>query len=419
MTKSRKIGLILAIALVFVLFATSIVPLSLGANTASAVAVTPREEWTNSYSGTYYDNLNTEKVGAEFRSDLANLITTTHTKQLTYADLKEVYKTTDVDPNNKNNVIWFYTGDSVPYTGAMDTGEYPTNREHVWPKMGGQAFPEQTEAGSDAHHVRPLNTGLNNTRSNNHFGEVPQTSGNRVKQSGTYANYGSDSNPDSWCYQATVNGVKLFYPAEGYRGATARILFYLQVRWGDKSNLSFALGNAGTKVMGNVDVLLKWHLEEPPTDEEIRRNEAVYGIQGNRNPFIDHPEYAEMIYCNDGKSYNGVLKEMVEQYGSYIENKNEDNNGGTTTDPTPPDSGSTTTPGNGNTTTPPSNGSTTTPPNNGSSAKPNDTNNDPKPAKDPDWTVIISVSVAAVVLIVVVVVIVVVVKKNKKKKSVE
>ena len=314
MTKSRKVGIILACALVLALLAVSILPL-MGidnTNTASAVTVTPRDEWTNSYTGSYYDNLNVS-TGSAFRSELAGLITRTHTHETSYDELKTVFKTTDADPNKSGNVIWYYTGESVPYTGAMDSGNYPTNREHVWPKMGGAAFPEKSQAGSDAHHLRPLNTGLNNTRSNYHFGEVTQSTGNRVSQSGTNSSYGTND-PDTWCYLSGGN----FYPAKGYRGATARILFYVQTRWGDTSNLSFTLGSGSTKVMSNVDTLLKWHLEEPPTDEEIRRNEAVFKIQGNRNPFIDHPEYAELIYCNDGNSYNNTLKNVVSQCGSYL-----------------------------------------------------------------------------------------------------
>ena len=383
MTQSRKISLALVTLLVLALLAAIIIPLSSVGNTASAASAI--DSWTNTYKGNYYNNLNTNKTGKEFRADLAELITTTHTKQYTYDNLKELYKTTDADPDKQGNVIWFYTGNSVPYTGVMDgndtaTKNYPTNREHVWPKMGGNAFPEKTEAGSDAHHVRPLNTGLNNTRSNNHFGEVPQTEANRIKQSGTFANYGN-SDPDSWCYQATVNGAKLFYPAAGYRGATARIIFYVQTRWGDVSDLSLALGNNTTKIMSNVDVLLKWHLEEPPTEEEIRRNEAVFGLQGNRNPFIDHPEYAEMIYCNDGNAYNSALVDVVNQYGSYIKSNN-GNNGNKGT-------------GSGNTQQTPT--------------KPT------QPTNDKTMTIIIAISVAVVVLVVVAVVIVVIVKKSKKK----
>ncbi|MCH5151612.1 MAG: endonuclease [Clostridiales bacterium] len=329
MTKGRKIGISLAFALIFLFVCMCVFPLytSDNANVASAsvATISAASTWDNPYNGTYYKNLNTNQTGSSFYDDLAALITNTHKTQISYDDLKSKYKITDVDPNVSGNVIWFYTGDSIPYTGAMDSGNYPTNREHVWPKMGGAAFPEKSQAGSDAHHVRPLNTGLNNTRSNNHFGEVPKTTANRVYQSGTYSNYGTDD-LDSWCYQATVSGVKYFYPAAGYRGATARILFYVQTRWGKTSDLSFTLGSGSAKVMSNVDILLKWHLQEPPTEEEIRRNSLVETVQGNRNPFIDHPEFAEMIYCNDGNSYNNSLKNVVAQYGSYLN----DNGGGDT-----------------------------------------------------------------------------------------
>ena len=351
MTKGRKIGISLAFALIFMLVCSCVTPLCSAVDNAyvanAAVGtISVASTWENTYDDSehnnYYGNLNnTDKTGASLYDDLAALITKTHTTKTSYDGLKKVYKTTDADPNVNGNVIWFYTGGSIPYTGDMDSGNYPTNREHVWPKMAGRAFPDTSDAGSDAHHVRPLNTGLNNTRSNNHFGIVPQTTENRVYQSGTYSNYGS-SDLDSWCYQATVNGAKYFYPAAGYRGATARILFYVHTRWSKsntKGTLSFTLGNgfaadANGRVMSNVDILLQWHLQEPPSEEEIRRNNLVEGVQGNRNPFIDHPEFAEMIYCNDGNNYNNTLKNVVSQYGGYL---NGNVGGGGTVTPNPDD----------------------------------------------------------------------------------
>ena len=98
-----------------------------------------------------------------------------------------------------------------------------------------------------------------------------------------------------------------------------QILMYLQVRWGDQYNLKFVDRAGNNKTIGKISDLMKWHLEEPPTEEEIRRNEEVFKIQGNRNPFIDHPEYAEKIFCYDGESYNAKLQSIVEQYGSNYE----------------------------------------------------------------------------------------------------
>ena len=130
MTKSRKVGILLALTLFVALFASNILPLSAisDRNTASAVTVTPRDEWENTYSGTYYNNLNTNQTGTAFRSDLASLITSTHKHQTGYDELKTVYKTSDADPNKKGNIIWFYTGTSAPYDGSLGSSYGYPNR---------------------------------------------------------------------------------------------------------------------------------------------------------------------------------------------------------------------------------------------------------------------------------------------------
>ncbi len=268
----------------------------------------------------YYAELDTSLTGTAFRTELAELITETHTKETTYKELSTVFKKTDADPDNSGNIIWFYTGTSVSFSG-FGSGTGTTNREHVWPKDGGSAFPAESKAGSDAHHLRPTEATLNSTRGAMSFDEVPQTTANIVKENGS-TSYGTA--PDGLCYRSGG----FFYPAEGYRGATARILMYVQVRWGNQYNLSFVLGQGDCKTIGDIETLMKWHLEEPPTEEEIRRNEAVADIQGNRNPFIDHPEYASKIYCHDGKDYNDELQDVVEIYGDYDDNGGNGGNGG-------------------------------------------------------------------------------------------
>ena len=253
--------------------------------------------------GGYYDRLNTNLSGSSFRAELADLITDTHKTQTSYSGLSSIFPDSDADPKKSGNILWFYTGTSVSFNGSFSSG---TNREHVWPKNAGKAFPESSGPGADAHHLRPTNANLNSTRSNNSFDEVPKTNGNIVSEAGStsYANL---------CYQAN----SLFYPGEGYRGATARILMYMETRWGNQYSLTFVDSAGSNKTIGKISTLLKWHLEEPPTQEEIVRNEVVYKIQGNRNPFIDHPEYAAQIYCYDGKSYNTALQNVVKNYGDY------------------------------------------------------------------------------------------------------
>ena len=264
--------------------------------------------WENTYTGSYYDNLNTDLEGSAFRQELAELITDTHTKYTSWDGLANAFKVADADPDNNGNVIWFYTGTSVPFSGfGGSVGD--TNREHVWPKAAGKAFPEKSGPGSDAHHLRPTEQRLNSTRGSKNFDEVAQTSANIVKENGSSSYGNSAYGADALCYSSG----SFFYPAKGYRGATARILFYMQTRWGDHDqyNLEFVDGAGSSKTIGKISTLLKWHLEEPPTEEEIRRNEVVFGLQGNRNPFIDHPEYAAQIYCYDGESYNNALQQVL------------------------------------------------------------------------------------------------------------
>lgn len=248
-------------------------------------------------SADYYASVESLSTnGASFRSSLASLITSTHKSQPTYKNLINVFPDTDANPDNKSQMLWFYTG-TVAKSG--------TNREHVWPKEGGKAFPAESKTGSDAHHLRPTDHDLNSTRQSYSFGEVKQISGNIV------AEYGSKTY-DNLCY--LDKGLGLFYPGVGYRGATARILMYVQTRWGDQYNLQFVLGAGHCKTIGDIETLMKWHLEEPVTAAERLRNDEVQKIQGNRNPFIDHPEYAARIYCYDGKTYNSKLQAVVAQH---------------------------------------------------------------------------------------------------------
>lgn len=267
------------------------------------------------YSGNYYNSIDTSLRGDDFRDKLANLITTTHTNYTSYAGLANAYKTTDAVPNKSGYITWFYTGTEVKFSGFGGSGGQ-TNREHVWPKDGGSAFSATSECGSDAHHLRPTECNLNSTRGSKSFGEVEQSTQNVVNQNKS-ASYG-DGTADSLCYTSG----SFFYPAAGYRGATARILMYVQTRWGNKFNLQFVDGAGHSKTIGDFKTLMKWHLEELPTQEEINRNQAVYEIQGNRNPFIDHPEYAAYIYSEAGSYYANNGTTMANEVNALLANNN-------------------------------------------------------------------------------------------------
>jgi endonuclease I len=253
----------------------------------------------------YYTNISDTELGLNLKSSLKTLITQTHTYETTYSGLSNVFKKSDADPNKSGNIIWFYTGTSVSFS-SFGGNVGATNREHVWPKDAGRAFPETSKAGSDAHHLRPTETQINSIRGNKSFGVVAQTSGNIAKQanSTTYA---------SGDYLSYVNST-YFYPGKGFRGQTARILFYVHVRWGVEYNLRFVLGSGSSKTIGDIETLMRWHLEEPVSESELLRNEEIYKIQGNRNPFIDMPSYACKIYAHDSQAYTSKIATVCANY---------------------------------------------------------------------------------------------------------
>ena len=277
-------------------------------------------QWTNDDFGDYYKSL-FESSSSSLSSNLTSLISSTHKTLTTYDGLLSVFNKADVDPNNSNNILWFYTGTSVSKPSNFSGS---TNREHVWPKDGGDAFPEKTGPGADGHHLRPTDSQLNSTRGSLSFGEVAQTTSNIVKQNGS-TTYGKTA--DELCYKSG----SFFYPAKGYRGQTARIIFYMASRWGSQYNLKMVSGAGNCKTIGDLPTLLKWNLEEPVCETEVFRNNEVAKIQGNRNPFIDNPHLACAIW---GNSYSGCsnCNSIVNPYdGNIVLPDNPgDNTGGNT-----------------------------------------------------------------------------------------
>jgi len=188
-------------------------------------------------------------------------------------DVWDILKDTDRDPSNPSNVIQLYTGNSVPDT------EYPVwNREHVWAKSHG-GFGENPPAGTDAHHLRPADPGVNSTRNNLDF-----------DNGGTLVGGTSD------CY--IVAGTS-FEPRDAVKGDVARMMFYMVVRYEGEEGYDLELvDNVGTSgpLFGKLSTLIEWHNSDPVDAFELNRNEVVYGYQGNRNPFIDHPEWVSSIW---------------------------------------------------------------------------------------------------------------------------
>ncbi|MFQ6703899.1 MAG: endonuclease I family protein [Alphaproteobacteria bacterium] len=174
---------------------------------------------------------------------------------------------TDVDPENNNNIILFYGHVSVSNASSN------WNREHVWPKSLG--WFNESGAGSDVHHLRPENEGVNSTRGNMKMGKV--TNGTVCKYpDGTIAGY---------------YGNRYFEPNDCSKGDVARIFFYMLIRYSETDS-NYPI----TKTAQSLELMLEWHLLDPVDDLERVRNERAYQYQGNRNPFIDYPEFAEVLW---------------------------------------------------------------------------------------------------------------------------
>ena len=165
------------------------------------------------------------------------------------------------DPGSGNSTITtFYSGRNHNGTGGL-------NREHVWPDSRGGNLVE-----NDIHMPRPTLSSENGSRGNSFYVE------GKCKPSG------------GWDPAMEDFGLK------SYRGDSARIIFYCAIANTQLTLVDKDDDNTGNKTMGKLSDLLKWNLKYPVLDREITRNEGAESLQGNRNPFIDHPEYACKIW---------------------------------------------------------------------------------------------------------------------------
>ena len=209
-----------------------------------------------------------------------------------YSGLWSSYYQTDKKPNGK---VWDIYSDvpngTPPYQftfGSDQCGNYSGegdcyNREHLWAQSWTN---DDSKHKTDLHHVYPTDGYVNNRRGNYAFGEVNNASW-------TSQNGGKLGNNSVSGYSGTV-----FEPIDEYKGDVARALMYVSVRYYQED------GSWSTSDMTNKSVikdwamtmLLRWHEEDPVSQKEIDRNNAVYNIQQNRNPFVDYPEFANKIW---------------------------------------------------------------------------------------------------------------------------
>ncbi len=213
---------------------------------------------------------------------------------LSYSSLWTHFQNTDKKVNGK---VWdMYSdvpGGTPPYeftfgtdqdngTGGTAEGQ-KYNREHSWPRSW---FNDQSPMNTDLFHVYPTDKYVNSRRGNYPYGEV----GSPTWTSLNGSKLGSCSYPG---YTGTV-----FEPIDDYKGDFARSYFYMSVRYYNEDNSWAGSPMADGSQMEDwaLEMLLEWHESDPVSQKELDRNEAVYSIQNNRNPFIDHPYFVDNIW---------------------------------------------------------------------------------------------------------------------------
>lgn len=217
----------------------------------------------------------------------------------------------DEDPNNSSNVLTVYKNSTVP------KGNGSITREHTWPKSFG--YPDDTLSNSpftDCHQLMLSDSSYNTSRSNRAFGtcsiscaEYPTDVNNG--EGGGSGVYPGNSN---WGTGTAATGT--WEAWGGKRGDVARAQMYMDLRYEggvhgfvgsnepdliltDSTSLIASTqtgSNESTAYMGRLAVLLQWAAEDPVSADELLRNEVIYKNQGNRNPFVDHPEWISCVF---------------------------------------------------------------------------------------------------------------------------
>lgn len=259
-------------------------------------------------SGTYYNGISTSNP--TFLADL-HALTNPHQMQFysNYGNLMIKQFATRDTTLNRRVVTCVYSGENKIYTEPFDFTSNNFSREHTYchswmPTNPADGLPEY----NDYHHLFPTNQNqVNALRSNFPLGEV-------VTVQNTYlgAKYGLDA-----------NGNTVFEPRDEHKGDAARAMMYESVAYTTVSGNSWAFPSfiSGFIPYGqDQDVLKEWNLMDAPDSWEISRNDYLDSLQGNRNPFVDHPEYAcfidfsNMTYhaqgCNIGLEENSLNEKL-------------------------------------------------------------------------------------------------------------
>lgn len=252
-------------------------------------------------TGTYYQNADGEK-GSALKTAMWAIIKDPQT--VGYSGLWNAYRTTDKRDDGKvwdmyssiTNYDFDDHGSSFPYEGSG------YNREHSFPRswFGGEVEPMN----SDVMHIVPTDGYVNNRRNNYPFGE---TTNPTYTSDGGFSKLGPSS-------ISGYSGI-VFEPNDEYKGDFARIYFYMATCYEDRISSWHSDMLSGNKYPAftawALNMLLRWAAEDPVSQKEIDRNNAVYKWQGNRNPYVDYPGLEQYVW--------GEYKDKAFSYDNYEE----------------------------------------------------------------------------------------------------
>ena len=230
----------------------------------------------------YYSGIDFTQASEEIGTDIAQLIISTHSHELFYTpEVWDALKLSDLDPENQENVLLIYGFDDNGNPDEHRTRDKDESchtsscnglwvREHVYPKSLGTPDFETEGPGSDAHSLRAVDSQRNGIRSNRKFAD-----GEGVSQ---------------------ITNEGHFYPGDEWKGDVARMMMYMHLRYGNRCQANGVAVSTNDYNPDMPDIFLEWNVEDPVSPYELVRNEVLNDMQGNRNPFIDNPYLATMIW---------------------------------------------------------------------------------------------------------------------------
>lgn len=331
MKKNKQITLLVALALISGV--SSLAFLSHFSSYESATALNPADGasyYATNTNDMYYSGINESLEGEDLMVALSTL-TTTGFVDHSYSSLPNIYQYSDLSLTDNSKMVMVYTGTEVSFSPGSMPGS--TNKEHVWPASwygNGTRTESAGSPGADAHNVWPSASDLNSKRGSCAFDELDfSTSYKAYEFNRTDWSYGTEGDDDSFVWSTAFNysngqNDDALYPAKGHRGAIARILMYVATRYRNNTTYPVMLHDQAitlnTGRIGKLSTLLKWHFMEPPTEWEIKRNNEVASRwHHNRNPFVDHPEYASKIFYTlpepGSSTPTTAVKTAIETYG--------------------------------------------------------------------------------------------------------